>query len=103
MIWLDALDQAIYRGLVGRGVNAIDKQVDQSSVFSPRLSQRPSVWRLKKWDSLVAERRHRGLEMLDSHPVLGVIDIQDFYPSVELELVNRSLRLPYVTVGPSSR
>lgn len=91
MIWMDPFDQALYRGLVGRLVNPIGRHIDGERVFSCRLETKPPRWKFASWGPVIAERRARGLELLDDHTALGMIDIKDFYPTVELEGLGRML------------
>lgn len=82
MAWIDPLDQMAYRATVGRLVPAIAASVDPTAVLSARVKVRPPRWELEGWGKAIGERRTRGAQMLEEHPVMGMMDVEDFYPSV---------------------
>lgn len=90
MVWLDPLDQIVYRSIVGRLIPGIQDQVDSDVVFSSRLETQPPNWRLD-WSAQTKARRQRGLELLERLPVLGLIDVKNFFPSVKFEVLGRVL------------
>lgn len=91
MVWLDPLDQVVFRGVVGRLVPGIQRRLNKDVVLSSLLEESPPRWRLMHWGAQTAERRRKGLELLTQRPVLGLIDIKRFYPSVTLETLDRVL------------
>lgn len=91
MAWLDPLDQITYRTHVGRVVPTIAAAVDTDNVLSARMETGPPGWRLEPWRQGVRERRERGLSLLDSHRVLGVIDIENYYPSISREVLESTI------------
>lgn len=78
MVWLDPLGQVSYRAFVGRLVPTIAEAVDTPNVLSARLISKPPAWELEDWRTGSRERRERGLELFESHPILGVLDVQNF-------------------------
>lgn len=91
MVWLDPLDQIIFRGVVGRLIPGIQDHVDRDNVFSSQLEAWPPRWRLVDYRIQTGARREKGLELLERWPVLGLIDIKNFYPSVGLGVLERVL------------
>ena len=88
---LDPLDQIIYRSLVGRMVVPVTANLDPDGVLSSRIRAHPPAWEFEPWGIPIAERRGRGLELIGRHPILGLIDIQNFYPSVKLATLAETL------------
>lgn len=74
-------DQLVYRVVVGRLVTPIAASVDDSAVLSARVVSPPPGWRLEGWGKPIGERRLRGQEMIADHPVTGLLDVKDFFPS----------------------
>lgn len=90
MVWFDPLDQVVFRGVVGRLIPGIRRHIGDN-VLSSRLAHDPPKWRLEKWGAQTQERTQRGLELLNNRPVLGIIDIKNFFPSIELDVLERIL------------
>lgn len=82
MAWLDPLDQLVYRATVGRLVQPVAASVDRESVLSARVVASPPRWRLEAWGKPIGERRRRGRDLIAAHPILGLMDVKDFFPSV---------------------
>jgi hypothetical protein len=91
MAWLDPLDQTILRGIVGRLATPIAASVDDSAVLSARLTTRSSKWELEPWGKAIAERRRRGLALLEQHPVMGLMDVKEFFPSVRRKAIEDTI------------
>lgn len=81
MAWLDPIDQIAYRAAVGQLVGPIVAGVD-SQVISGRLHQVPPAWELTYFGQLIGERRHRAKKLVWVDSCMGVIDIENFFPSV---------------------
>jgi hypothetical protein len=90
MVWLDPIDQIVFRGVVGRLIPGIRRSIGHE-VVSSLLANDPPKWRLKPWGAQTAERTRRGLDLLNDLPILGLIDVANFYPSVDLEALERVL------------
>lgn len=91
MAWIDPLDQLAYRGVVGRLVSPIAASIDSTKVVSNRVVAKPPSWKLEPYGKAVRERRRRGVEMLGDHPVLGLIDVKNFFPSVRRPALEANL------------
>lgn len=88
---LDPLDQIIYRSLVGRMVVPVTANLDPDAVLSSQIRAQPPAWELESWGIPIAERRGRGLELIARHPILGLIDVQNYYPNVQLATLAETL------------
>src|SRR5690606_22982437 len=91
MIWMDPIDQAIYRGSVGRLVLGIQKELQPAAIASSILKAHPPRWQLEHHTKLTAERREMADELFAQSQGLGVLDIKNFYPSVSLDRLKEVL------------
>lgn len=91
MAWIDPLDQVIYRALAGRLLPMINASIKEDNVLSARLKSPPPQWEFQDWGGLIAERRDRGQAFLRVHPVLGIIDVRHFYPTISPESLEKTL------------
>lgn len=82
MAWIDPLDQVIYRSSVGRFINPISAALDQDSVFSGRVRFKHAEWTIVPWGTSIRERAERSKELIESHPIMGTLDVKNFYPTV---------------------
>lgn len=82
MAWLDPLDQIFYRAAVGRLVEPITASIDVESVLSARLATQSPAWTFASWNQAIGDRRHLAAQLLDQHPVMGVFDVENFFPNV---------------------
>lgn len=85
MIWMDPIDQAIYRGSVGRLVLGIQKELQPAAIASSILKAHPPRWQFEHHTKQTAERREMADELFAQSQGLGVLDIKNFYPSVSLD------------------
>jgi hypothetical protein len=102
MAWLDPIDQLTYRASVGRLVPPVAAALDVDSVMSFRLARRHYGWELENWRRGNPVRQARSKELLKTHPVMGAMDIQNFYPTVRrpaLEGILGQLPVPERTLG----
>src|SRR5690606_15143992 len=91
MAWLDPFDQLAYHGVVGRFAPAVAASIDHDHVLSTRVVGPPPRWQLEHYGKGQAERTKRGLLLLERHPLLGLLDIKRFFPSVRRPALESTL------------
>lgn len=91
MAWLDPYDQLAYHAVVGRFAPAVAASLDYDHVLSTRVVGTPPRWQLEHYGRAVAERRSRGLALLERHPLLGLLDIKNFFPTVRRPAMESTL------------
>lgn len=91
MAWLDPFDQLAYHGVVGRFAPAVAASIDYDHVLSTRVVGLAPRWQLEPYGKGLAERTKRGLLLLERHPLLGLLDIKSFFPSIRRPALESTL------------
>jgi hypothetical protein len=95
MIHLDPLDSVVYHAVTGRFIRQIEHALDRDHVLSARAVGADRSWQLEKHWIATNDRRSRSESLLDAQPhgALVAIDIANYFPSVQRDLVARVLSL----------
>lgn len=97
MSWLDPYDDLALRVLVGRASAAIAEACASPALFGYRLATTGPGWSTVDHRRAGEARRELGLELLEREDcaALGTLDVANFYPTVDLDV----LRLLLIDAG----
>ena len=93
MAWMDPFDDIALRVLVGRCSASMRRVCNDDVLFSYRLVADGPGWTTLAPKQATALRRERGLDLLHSPATaaLGVFDVRNYYPSVDIERLGSQL------------